>query len=155
MLRLSRLRCVGSFELQLDSLVGLCTRTYMADHKFTHFRRAPCISEECLYLQADARIVIRLVHRYKFSHFQFEYWSRDASFEFLRRVCSAGVRYTFICAGERKVSWAGMRSRYRDWLRAGWSSDRIAVAARFPHLSRQALGPTQPPIQWVPAFFRG
>jgi hypothetical protein len=46
------------------------------------------------------------------------------------------------------------RSRYSDWIRAGRprgpsSSSDMVKNFRFSTSSRQALGPTQPPIQWV------
>jgi hypothetical protein len=49
----------------------------------------------------------------------------------------------------------GQLSRYSDWLRAGRRRGRSSCPGRvknflFSTSSRPALGPTQPPIQWVP-----
>jgi hypothetical protein len=55
---------------------------------------------------------------------------------------------------EQKSGWL---SRYTNKLQAGrpgFDSQQRKIFL-FSTASRQALGPTQPPIQWVPGSFKG
>jgi len=44
---------------------------------------------------------------------------------------------------------------YIYWLLAGRSGIESRWGRDFTHLSRPVLGPTQPPVQWVPGLSRG
>jgi hypothetical protein len=52
------------------------------------------------------------------------------------------------------ISGAGTAQCYSTGLRAGWSGVRVAAEAGHSFsFTRPALGPTQPPNQWVPEAF--
>jgi hypothetical protein len=54
-----------------------------------------------------------------------------------------------------KVRGPGSSVGIATELRAGRAGDRIPVGRDFPHLSRPALGPTQPAGQWLQGLSRG
>jgi hypothetical protein len=73
-------------------------------------------------------------------------------FKFVQKILTflSNVQ-NLLCGRRSRDSLVGIATRYGLYcpgIESRWGRD-------FSHLSRPALGPTQPPVQWVPGLSRG
>jgi hypothetical protein len=74
--------------------------------------------------------------------------NRFLTFAFIKVLTNSHLYFVNICGPGSSVGIA-------TELRAGRSGDRIPVGGEIFRPSRPVLGPTQPPVQWVPGFSPG
>ena len=97
---------------------------------------------------------------------KFLYWLHQA---FLTKFCSmklgrqptnqAGGFWRYLKYADNKTwSWSCGRRDNSVGIATGYELDGQRIESRwgrdFPHLSRPALGPTVPPVQWIPEISR-
>ena len=105
---------------------------FVQDHVILSATRCSFLYSPYSRVQAEC---MEIDHKFPVTHF------KNTTFMFIQGRCTVrGPGSSVGIATELRAGRSGIESR--------WGQD-------FPHLSRPPLGPTQPPVKWVPGLFRG